>query len=152
MANLVISVDLLVIHCISLPPGQYGGNEIEAFFTNQLDINTHAYFAEICHLQVSSHVLIRRCGDVLQFVNFNDRLHCFHAGVEPQRYDGSLTSGSRWTAHATKPASVSSNQAQVHNGLQQSETATIYLNQGDVVSLRVRGEPPSAFLIPTQMW
>jgi hypothetical protein len=49
-------------------------------------------------------------------------------------------------------ASVSSNQAQVHNGLQQSETATIYLNQGDVVSLRVRGEQPSAFLIPTQMW
>ena len=45
-----------------------------------------------------------------QFVNFNDRLHCFHAGVEPQRYDGSLTSGSRWTAHATKPSTVSSNQ------------------------------------------
>ena len=73
-----MSVDLLVIHCISLPPGQYGGNEIEAFFTNQLDINAHAYFAEICHLQVSSHVLIRRCGGVLQFDNFNDR--AWHAG------------------------------------------------------------------------
>ena len=45
-----------------------------------------------------------------QFVNFNDRLHCFHAGIEPQRYDGSLSSGSRWTAHATKPSTVSSNQ------------------------------------------
>ena len=43
-----------------------------------------------------------------QFVNFNDRLHCFHAGIVPQRYDGSLGSGSKWTAHATKPATVSS--------------------------------------------
>ena len=42
-----------------------------------------------------------------QFVNFNSRLHCFHAGVVPQRYDGSLSSGSRWTAHATDPASIS---------------------------------------------
>ena len=42
-----------------------------------------------------------------QFVNFNGRLHCFHAGVVPQRYDGSLSSGSRWTAHATDPASIS---------------------------------------------
>ena len=55
------------------------------------------------------HTVANSTGD-WQFVNFNDRLHCFHAGVEPQRYDGSLTSGSRWTAHATKPASVSSNQ------------------------------------------
>jgi len=43
-----------------------------------------------------------------QFVNFNDRLHCFHSGVVPQRYDGSLGSGSKWTAHATDPASISS--------------------------------------------
>ena len=43
-----------------------------------------------------------------QFVNFNDRLHCFHAGVIPQRYDGSLGSGSKWTAHATDPASITS--------------------------------------------
>ena len=42
-----------------------------------------------------------------QFVNFNDRLHCFHSGVVPQRYDGSLGSGSKWTAHATDPASIS---------------------------------------------
>jgi hypothetical protein len=42
-----------------------------------------------------------------QFVNFNDRLHCFHTGVIPQRYDGSLGSGSKWTAHATDPASIS---------------------------------------------
>ena len=55
------------------------------------------------------HTVANSTGD-WQFVNFNDRLHCFHAGVEPQRYDGSLTSGSRWIAHATKPASVSSNQ------------------------------------------
>jgi len=43
-----------------------------------------------------------------QFVNFNDRLHCFHSGVVPQRYDGSLGSGVKWTAHATDPASISS--------------------------------------------
>ena len=55
------------------------------------------------------HTVANSTGD-WQFVNFNDRLHCFHAGVEPQRYDGSLTSGSRWTAHATKPSTVSSNQ------------------------------------------
>ena len=41
-----------------------------------------------------------------QFVNFNDRLHCFHTGVVPQRYDGSLGSGAKWTAHATDPASI----------------------------------------------
>ena len=51
------------------------------------------------------HTVANSSGD-WQFVNFNDRLHCFHSGVVPQRYDGSLGSGSKWTAHATDPASI----------------------------------------------
>ena len=54
----------------------------------------------------TKHTVANSSGD-WQFVNFNDRLHCFHAGVVPQRYDGSLGSGSKWTAHATDPASIS---------------------------------------------
>lgn len=73
------SIDLLVIHCISLPPGQYGGNEIERFFTNQLDIDEHPYFREIAQLEVSAHLLIPRNAEVVQFVNFRDR--AWHAGV-----------------------------------------------------------------------
>lgn len=70
--------DLLVIHNISLPPGCYGGDCIERFFTNHLDWQEHPFFEEIRGLQVSSHVLIRRDGEVLQFVRFCDR--AWHAG------------------------------------------------------------------------
>ena len=72
-------IDLLVIHNISLPPGQFGGNEIEAFFQNQLDSTQHPYFETINGLEVSAHLLIRRNGDVVQFVPFNQR--AWHAGV-----------------------------------------------------------------------
>jgi AmpD protein len=71
--------DLIVIHCISLPPGQFGGPHIEEFFTNCLDPDTHSYFLEICGLQVSAHVLIRRKGEILQFVPFQNR--AWHAGT-----------------------------------------------------------------------
>lgn len=71
-------VDLLVIHNISLPPGQFGTGCVEAFFQNQLDANAHPYFAEIAHLQVSAHLLILRTGEVVQFVNLNQR--AWHAG------------------------------------------------------------------------
>ena len=56
------SPELIVIHGISLPPGQYGGPEIEQLFTNCLDWSAHPYFAEIRGMQVSSHLLIRRDG------------------------------------------------------------------------------------------
>ena len=69
---------LLVIHNISLPPGQYGGNCIERLFTNCLDWDEHPFFSEIRGTQVSAHVLIRRDGEVVQFVNFHDR--AWHAG------------------------------------------------------------------------
>jgi AmpD protein len=71
-------IDLAVIHSISLPPGQYGGPEIEQLFTNQLDWSTHPYFEQIRDLEVSSHFVIRRDGEVLQFVSVFDR--AWHAG------------------------------------------------------------------------
>ncbi len=72
------AVDLLVIHGISLPRGEFGGPHIEALFTNTLDPNAHPCFEEIRGLCVSSHVLIRRDGALIQFVPFHER--AWHAG------------------------------------------------------------------------
>ncbi len=71
-------ITLLVIHNISLPPGQFGGGYVQQFFQNKLPADAHPYFAEIAALRVSSHLLIERDGAVTQFVNFNDR--AWHAG------------------------------------------------------------------------
>jgi len=71
-------ISLVVFHSISLPPGQYGGGEIERFFTNCLDVNEHPYFQEIEGMEVSAHLLIRRTGEVVQFVPFDRR--AWHAG------------------------------------------------------------------------
>lgn len=71
-------IQLIVIHNISLPPSQFGGGYIEKFFQNQLDWSLHPYFQSIEGMQVSTHLLILRTGEVLQFVNFNDR--AWHAG------------------------------------------------------------------------
>jgi N-acetyl-anhydromuramoyl-L-alanine amidase len=71
-------IQLLVIHNISLPPSQFGGGYIEQFFQNKLDWSLHPYFQTIQGMQVSAHLLILRTGEVLQFVNFNDR--AWHAG------------------------------------------------------------------------
>jgi AmpD protein len=71
-------ISLVVVHSISLPPGQYGGDEIDALFSNRLDPDAHPYFAEIAHLRVSSHVLIRRSGELVQYVPFTQR--AWHAG------------------------------------------------------------------------
>ena len=71
-------ISLIVIHGISLPPGVYGGPEIDRFFTNTLDPDAHPYFAEIADLQVSSHLLVRRDGEVVQYVPFLKR--AWHAG------------------------------------------------------------------------
>ena len=70
--------DTVVIHGISLPPGEFGGPEIGALFTNSLDWSAHPYFHEIEGLKVSSHLLIRRDGEVVQFVPFGRR--AWHAG------------------------------------------------------------------------
>ena len=70
--------DLVIVHGISLPPGEFGGPFIEDLFTNNLDPEAHPYFREIHGLQVSSHLLIRRDGGVVQFVPFGRR--AWHAG------------------------------------------------------------------------
>jgi len=76
---------LVVLHGISLPPGQFGGAEIEALFTNALDHDAHPYFDEIRGLNVSAHLLIRRDGSVTQFVPFTER--AWHAGESCFRGD-----------------------------------------------------------------
>lgn len=76
-------IKLIVIHGISLPPGEFGGGYIEQFFCNQLDANTHPYFADICQMRVSAHCLIERDGRLLQFVPFHKR--AWHAGVSSWR-------------------------------------------------------------------
>ncbi|WP_346839223.1 1,6-anhydro-N-acetylmuramyl-L-alanine amidase AmpD [Microbulbifer sp. SAOS-129_SWC] len=72
------AVDLLVIHCISLPPGQYGGSYIDDLFLGQLDPDAHPYFAGIAALRVSAHLLIDREGRVTQYVPLDRR--AWHAG------------------------------------------------------------------------
>jgi AmpD protein len=69
---------LIILHSISLPPGEFGGPEIEALFCNRLDWDAHPYFAEIRGLEVSAHALIRRDGQILQFVPLGER--AWHAG------------------------------------------------------------------------
>jgi AmpD protein len=76
-------IDLVVIHSISLPPGQYGGPEVQALFTNQLDWDAHPYFKQIRGLQVSAHFFIRRDGALIQFVSTQDR--AWHAGQSAYR-------------------------------------------------------------------
>lgn len=71
-------ITLAVIHSISLPPGEYGGDEIERLFTNQLDWSAHPYFEQIRGAEVSSHFVIRRDGGLVQFVSVSDR--AWHAG------------------------------------------------------------------------
>ena len=71
-------IDLIVVHSISLPPGEYGGMQVQQLFTNQLDWQAHPYFKQIEVLKVSSHFYIRRDGALWQFVSCNDR--AWHAG------------------------------------------------------------------------
>ena len=73
------AIDLVLIHSISLPPGEFGGDAIERLFTNRLDWDAHPYYAEIRGMQVSAHFLVRRDGELLQFVSCDDR--AWHAGA-----------------------------------------------------------------------
>lgn len=72
-------VDLIIIHAISLPPGEFGGDGVERLFTNTLDPAAHPYYAGISGLQVSSHFFIRRDGSLIQFVPVTAR--AWHAGA-----------------------------------------------------------------------
>lgn len=77
-------ISLIVIHCISLPPGEFGDDWITQLFNNSLSANAHPYFATIHALRVSAHILIRRDGEVIQYVPFHKR--AWHAGIS--RYCG----------------------------------------------------------------
>lgn len=77
-------VSLLVIHNISLPPGQFGTGKVVEFFQNQLNPTEHPYFESIAAMTVSAHFLIERCGAITQFVSCRDR--AWHAGVST--FDG----------------------------------------------------------------
>jgi len=78
-----VAPELVVIHSISLPPGEYGGDAIERLFTNRLDWDAHPYFAQIRGLEVSSHFVVRRDGELLQFVSCAQR--AWHAGASQWR-------------------------------------------------------------------
>ena len=73
-----VAADLIVVHGISLPPGEFGGPWIDRLFTNLLPADAHPYFAEVAGLRVSSHLCIRRDGSVTQYVKFHER--AWHAG------------------------------------------------------------------------
>lgn len=73
-----VEADLIVVHGISLPPGEFGGPWIDRLFTNDLPPDAHPYFAEVAGRKVSAHLVIARDGSVTQFVGFNER--AWHAG------------------------------------------------------------------------
>jgi N-acetyl-anhydromuramoyl-L-alanine amidase len=76
-------VDLIVVHSISLPPGRYGGDEVQRLFSNTLDWDAHPYFKSIEGLAVSAHFYIRRNGELWQFVSCDER--AWHAGASHYR-------------------------------------------------------------------
>jgi len=78
------SIDLVVVHGISLPPGTYGGPWVERLFTNTLPADEHPFFATIADLKVSAHLFIRRDGEIVQFVPFHAR--AWHAGASAWRH------------------------------------------------------------------
>ena len=77
------TLDLIVIHNISLPPKQYGNGNIQRLFCNQLDCTSHPYFKDLQTLRVSAHLLVNREGDLSQFVPFHRR--AWHAGISAYR-------------------------------------------------------------------
>ncbi len=73
------AIELIVIHNISLPPGQFGGEGVMQLFTNRLNPDEHPYYHDIYQMRVSAHFLIRRAGELIQFVSCNQR--AWHAGI-----------------------------------------------------------------------
>ena len=76
-------IDTVIVHSISLPPGEYGGEQVHALFMNQLDWDAHSYFQQIRGLQVSAHFFIRRSGEIFQYVSCDER--AWHAGASSWR-------------------------------------------------------------------
>jgi AmpD protein len=73
-----VAIDMIVIHGISLPPAQFGNDFVEKFFCGELEFSAHPYFETIANLRVSSHLFIKRTGEMIQFVPFHKR--AWHAG------------------------------------------------------------------------
>jgi N-acetyl-anhydromuramoyl-L-alanine amidase len=78
-----MAIDLVVVHSISLPPGEFGGDAVERLFTNRLDPAAHPSFEAIAGLRVSAHFLVRRNGAMVQFVSCDER--AWHAGASTWR-------------------------------------------------------------------
>jgi AmpD protein len=74
-----MAIDMVVVHSISLPPGQFGGDGVERLFANRCDPAAHPCFEELQHFRVSAHFFVRRDGEIIQFVSCLSR--AFHAGV-----------------------------------------------------------------------
>jgi AmpD protein len=114
-------VTLVVLHGISLPPGKFGGGDIERLFTNALDPAAHPYFAQIAGLRVSAHFLVRRRGEIVQFVpcarrawhagasNWRGRERCndFSVGIEMEGADDVAYTAAQYRATARLVAAVS---------------------------------------------
>jgi AmpD protein len=114
------AIDLLVIHNISLPPGEFGGNWVDDLFMNCLDPNAHPYFATIASRQVSSHLLIRRDGELIQYVPlhmrawhagescFDDKERCndFSIGIELEGSDDTPYTDAQYTTLAEVTAEI----------------------------------------------
>jgi len=73
-----VAISLVVLHSISLPPGDYGGGDVQRLFTNTLDLSAHPFYEQLQGLRVSAHFFIRRDGELQQFVSCDDR--AWHAG------------------------------------------------------------------------
>ena len=76
-------IDTIVIHCISLPPGEFGGDDVIDFFTNKLDTTKHSSYSNLEEMRVSAHYFIRRDGNAIQFVHTADV--AWHAGKSELR-------------------------------------------------------------------
>ena len=108
------AVTLAVVHAISLPPGHWGGDAVERFFTNTLDLSAHPYFQSLQGLRVSAHFFIRRSGRMLQFVSCDrcawhagvsswqghDNCNDWSIGIELEGLDGQTFGGAQYTALA----------------------------------------------------
>ncbi|WP_048441484.1 1,6-anhydro-N-acetylmuramyl-L-alanine amidase AmpD [Caenimonas sp. SL110] len=121
-------IDLIVVHSISLPPGVYGGQEVQQLFTNTLDWNAHPYFKSIEGMQVSSHFYIRRGGELWQFVSCDERAwhagkSCYRGrdncnddsiGIELEGLEGELFEPAQYEALASLSAAIAANYPIAH--------------------------------------
>lgn len=113
-------VDLIVVHSISLPPGHYGGDEVQQLFCNALDWDAHPYFQSIRGLKVSAHFYVRRGGELWQFVSCDQRAwhagasshqgrdHCndFSVGIELEGLEGQTFEPAQYEALASLSAAI----------------------------------------------